>query len=50
MPSPAELLGLLLVVFAVWLLWRVARLVIRLILLGFSVAVIAGAAYWLFVR
>ncbi|HUP46106.1 MAG TPA: hypothetical protein VM779_11405 [Thermoanaerobaculia bacterium] len=50
MPSPPEILGLLFVLFAVWLLVRVARLVIRLILFVITVAVMAGATWWLFVR
>ena len=50
MPGPPELLGLLIVIFAAWILWKVTRLVIRLILFVFSVALIAGAAYWMLVR
>ena len=50
MPSPPELLGLLIVIFVIWLLVKVARLAIRLVLFFIAVALIAGAAYWLFVR
>ena len=44
MPSPPELLGLLIVIVVIWLLVKVARLAIRLILFFIAVAVIAGAA------
>lgn len=50
MPSIPELLGLLIVIFVIWILLKVARLAIRLILFFIAVAIIAGAAYWFFVR
>ena len=50
MPSIPEFLGLLIVIFVIWILLKVARLAFRLILLFVAVAIIAGAAYWFFVR
>lgn len=50
MPSPPELLGLLIVIIVIWLLVKVARLAFRLIFFFIAVAVIAGAVYWFFMR
>ncbi len=50
MPSTNELLGLVLVIFAIWFVLKLARLAIRLILFIIAVVVIIGALDWLFVR
>ena len=50
MPSIPELLGLLIVIFVIWIFLKMARLAIRLILFFIAVAIIAGAAYWFFMR
>ena len=50
MPSTNELLGLVLVIFAIWFVLKLARLAIRLILFIIAVVVIIGALDWLYVR
>jgi len=50
MPGIPELLGLLIVIFVIWILLKVARLAFRLIFFFVAVAIIAGAAYWFFMR
>jgi len=50
MPSTKEILGLVLVIFAIWFVLKLARLAIRLILFIIAVVVIIGALDWLFVR
>jgi hypothetical protein len=50
MPGADELLGLVIVIFAVWVLLKVARVAIRLILFVVSIVIIIGAFYLVFVR
>jgi hypothetical protein len=47
MPSTHELLILLIAIFVLWFVLKLARLAIRLILFIITVAIVAGAA-WLF--
>ena len=50
MPNLPEILGVLLVVFLIWLFIKVASVVIRLILVFVAILVIAGGVWWLFMR
>ncbi|HEY3057198.1 MAG TPA: hypothetical protein VGK31_14830 [Thermoanaerobaculia bacterium] len=50
MPSPNELLGLVIVIFVIWFVLKLARVAIRLILFVIAVVVIIGALYWLLMR
>jgi hypothetical protein len=50
MPSPNELLGLVIVIFVIWFVLKLARVAIRLIFFVIAVVVIIGALYWLLVR
>lgn len=50
MPSTHELLILLIAIFALWFLLKVAKLAIKLILFVISIAVIAGVLWFLFAR
>ena len=50
MPSAPELLGLVIVIFFIWLILKVARVAIRFVFLVIAVTVILGALYWLFMR
>jgi len=50
MPSSNELLGLVIVIFVIWFVLKLARVAIRLILFVIAVVVIIGALYWLFAR
>jgi mannose/fructose/N-acetylgalactosamine-specific phosphotransferase system component IID len=50
MPSPNELLGLVIVIFVIWFVLKLARVAIRLILFVIAVIVIIGAFYWIFMR
>ena len=50
MPSPQELLGLLIVIAVIWLVLKVARAAIKLILFVISLIVIGGALWWIFMR
>jgi hypothetical protein len=50
MPGAQELLGLVIVVFVIWILLKVTAMAIRIIVLLITVVVIFGAVYWLFMR
>jgi len=50
MPSLQELLGILIVVFVIWVLLKMARLAIRLFFFLISLGLIIGALYFVFVR
>jgi hypothetical protein len=50
MPSANEFLVLLIAVVALWVFLKLAKLAIRVILLVISVAVVAGAVWFFFVR
>ena len=42
-----ELLGLLIVIFVIWLVLKMMRVAIKMIFLIVALAVIAGVVYWL---
>ena len=50
MPGLHELIGLLVVVFVIWIILKVTVLAIRLILLFVAAVAIVGGAYWLLAR
>lgn len=50
MPGAQELLGLVIVVFVIWILLKVTVMAIRIIVLLITIVVIFGAVYWLFMR
>lgn len=50
MPSTHELLVLLIAIFALWIILKVARLAIRVIFLVISIAVLVGVLWFVFAR
>ena len=50
MPSSQELLILVVAIFALWIVLKVAKLAIRLIFFILSVAILAGVLWYLFAR
>jgi hypothetical protein len=50
MPSLQELIGILVVILAIWVLLKVAQIAIRLILFVIALLLIVGGLYFLFVR
>jgi hypothetical protein len=49
MPSPAELLGILIVVVVIWIVLKLARVAVRLILFLIGLTLVIGVLYYLFV-
>ncbi len=50
MPGINELLGLLIIIFVVWVFLKMVRVAIRVIFFVITIIVILGAVYWLFSR
>ena len=50
MPSTHELLVLLIAIFVLWIILKLARLAIRVIFLVISVAVLVGVLWFVFAR
>ena len=50
MPSPHEFLGLLAVLFIVWIVLKVAQVAVRIILYVIAIFFVISAVYWLFAR
>jgi len=50
MPAMNELLGLLIAIFVIWFVLKLAKVAIRLILFVIGVLVIAGVLYYVFMR
>lgn len=50
MPSTNELLGILIAIIVIWIVLKVARVAIRMILFLTVVLLIAGALYYVFMR
>lgn len=50
MPSASEILGVLIVIFLIWFVLKLARVAIRLILFIIGMLLLIGALYFLFVR
>jgi hypothetical protein len=50
MPTVPELIGLLIVVLVIWLVFKMVRFAIRLLLFFVAALAVAGAVWWFFVR
>jgi len=50
MPSASEIVGILIVIFVLWFVLKLARVAIRLILFIIGIMLLIGALYFLFVR
>ncbi len=50
MPSLGELVGILAVLFFIWLVLKLAKVAIRVIFFVIVIVLIIGALYWLFMR
>ena len=50
MPGIQELLGVLIVIFVIWFVLKMARVAIRLILFVIALVLVMGALYFMFVR
>ena len=50
MPSMNELIGLLIAIIVIWIVLKLAKVAIRLILFVIAVVIIAGALYYVFMR
>ena len=50
MPSTHELLILLIAIFVLWFVLKLARLAIRVILFVITLAIVGGAAWWFLAR
>ena len=50
MPSTHELLVLLIAIFALWIVLKLARLAMRVIFLVISVAILVGVLWFVFAR
>jgi hypothetical protein len=50
MPGLQELIGILVVIFVVWFVLKLARVAIRLILFVIAMILVVGALYYIFVR
>ena len=50
MPSTQELLILIVAIFVLWIVLKVAKVAIRLIFFFVSVAILAGVLWYLFAR
>jgi len=50
MPSASEILGVLIVIFVIWFVLKLARVAIRLILFIIAIMLLIGVLYHFFVR
>ena len=50
MPSASEIVGVLIVIFVLWFVLKLARVAIRLILFIIGIMLLIGALYYLFMR
>jgi hypothetical protein len=50
MPSINELFGILIAIIVIWVILKLAKVAIRLILFVIAVLLIAGALYYVFMR
>jgi hypothetical protein len=50
MPGIQELLGVLIVIFVIWFVLKMARVAIRMILFVIALVLLVGALYFVFVR
>lgn len=50
MPAAQELLGILIAIVVIWLILKMAKVAVKMILFIITLMVIIGALYYLFVR
>jgi len=50
MPGAYELLGLVVAIFIIWVLLKVARVAIKLFVMMIIILAILAATYWVFMR
>jgi hypothetical protein len=50
MPTTAEIVGILVAIFAIWFVLKLARLAVRLILFIIGLLLILAAVYYVFMR
>jgi hypothetical protein len=50
MPTPAEIVGILVAIFVIWFLLKLARLAVRLIVFIIGLLIILAAVYYVFMR
>ena len=50
MPSASEIIGVLIVILVIWVVLKLARVAIRLILFIIGIMLLIGALYYLFMR
>ena len=50
MPSASEIVGVLIVIFLIWFVLKLARVAIRLILFIIGMLLLIGALYFVFMR
>ena len=50
MPSPNELIGIVVLIFVIWLVLKLAKVAFKLILFVMSVLLLFGVVYFLFLR
>ncbi len=50
MPGSSELIGFLIAIFVIWILLKVARVAIRLILFVVTVILLVGTFWWFLMR
>ncbi|HJW93874.1 MAG TPA: hypothetical protein VJ901_09665 [Thermoanaerobaculia bacterium] len=50
MPPTAEIVGILIAIFAIWIVLKLAKIAFRLIVFIIGVLLILGAAYYVFMR
>jgi hypothetical protein len=50
MPTPAEIVGILVAIFAIWFVLKLARLAVRLIIFIIGLLLALAAVYYVFMR
>jgi hypothetical protein len=50
MPTTAEIVGILVAIFAIWFVLKLARLAVRLIVFIIGLLLLLAAAYYVFMR
>ncbi|HKS24533.1 MAG TPA: hypothetical protein VJZ76_17160 [Thermoanaerobaculia bacterium] len=50
MPGPQELIGILVAIFVIWFVLKLAKVAIKFIILLIALLAVAGLVYYLFMR
>ena len=50
MPTPAEIVGILIAIFAIWIVLKLAKIAIRMIVFIIGLLLILAAVYYVFMR